>query len=122
VVVRVRRKEEYRGVATPPDLNIETDVINLGVYEDAFLLEGFVDTSGMESGDVVVLKIYIAVDGQNRRLLDTAVIDSPLENPVVHVFSMILPRDAQPRVTVTQTAGSVKSFPYWFVVQVMETI
>ena len=122
MVVRIKRKEEYRGTVTPSDLNVETDLINLGTYENAIILEGYVDLSQLQSGDSVKLVIYIAVDGSNRRKLDTIAVDGPLDNPVVHLLSMTLPKDAQPRVTITQTQGTVRSFPYWFVVQVLEEI
>jgi len=122
MVIRIKRKEEYRGTVTPSDLNVETDIINLGTYENAIILEGYIDLSALQSGDSVKLIIYIAVDGSNRRKLDTVTVEGPLENPVIHVLSMTLPKDAQPRVTITQTAGELRSFPYWFIVQVLEEI
>jgi len=122
MVVRIKRKEEYRGTVTLSDLNTETDIINLGTYEDSIILEGYIDTSALQSGDVILLKIYAAIDGTNRRLVDYVTIDSPMTNPIIHLLSMTLPKDAQPRVTITQTAGTPRSFPYWFIVQVMEVI
>jgi len=122
MVVRIKRKEEYSGTVSPSALNTETDVINLGTYEDAIILEGYIDLSALRSGDAVTLKLYVAVDGTNRQLLDTVNVTSPLSNPVIHVLSMTLRKDAQPRVTINQTAGTLRSFPYWFIVQVMEVI
>ncbi|RLG74734.1 MAG: hypothetical protein DRO12_06500 [Thermoprotei archaeon] len=122
MVVRIKRKLEYRGTATPSDLNTETDLINLGTFSNPIILEGYIDTSALQSGDAVKLIIYIAVDGTNRRKLDTIEITEPLDNPIVHLLSMTLPADAQPRVTLTQTSGTLRSFPYWFIVQELEEI
>lgn len=122
MVVRIKKKEVYRGTVTLTALNTETDVINLGAYEDDIILEGYIDTSALQSGDTITVAIYVAIDGVNRRKLDSFTVDTPLSNPVVHLLSMTLPKDSQPRVTITQTAGTPRSFPYWFIVQVLEVI
>jgi len=122
LVVRIKRKEEYRGSVTPSALNTETDIINLGTYEDSIILEGYVDTRGLQSGDSITLRIYVKVDGTTSSKLDEVNVSAPLTSPVIHLLSMTLPKDSNPRVTVTQTAGTLRTLYYWFVVQVLEVI
>jgi len=122
MVVRIKRKEEYSGTATPSALNAETDLINLGTYEGPIMLEGYVDLRNMQSGDSVTLRLYVAVDGSTRSKADEVVVDSPPSVPVVRLITMTLRKEAQPRVTITQTAGTLRSFPYWFIVQVLEEL
>lgn len=77
----------------------------------------------MEADDEVELRIYIAVDGENQVLSDKMTFSGVQDVPVVRIPSITLDRDAKPRVTIKQTAGStLKSFPYCFIVQVMEVI
>ena len=77
----------------------------------------------MEADDEVELRIYIAVDGENQVLSDKMTFSGVQDVPVVRIPSITLDRDAKPRVTIKQTAGStLKSFPYVFIVQVMEVI
>lgn len=50
------------------------------------------------------------------------VFSGPLDVPVVRIPAITLAYNAKPRITVTQTSGTVKSIPYSFIVQIMETI
>jgi hypothetical protein len=120
--VRIRYKERHQGSVTPSDLNVETDILNLGDYPDDYILEGQISLQNLASGDTVILRIYIAVDGVNRVKSDEMTFNGPVPVPVVRVPATTLAYNAKPRVTVTQVAGTPKAIPYSFIVQVMETI
>jgi len=70
----------------------------------------------------VVIKTYIAVDGVNQRLSDQMTFSGVQDVPVVRVMAHTVPYNAKFRVTITQTAGTLRSFPYCFIYQIMETI
>jgi len=120
--VRIRFKQRYQGSVTPSALNTETDIINLPNQDDDYIIEGQVSLQNMGSGDSVELRAYIAVDGTNQRLVDKMTFTGAQEIPVVRVVAHTLAYNAKFRVTVKQTAGTLRAFPYTFILQVMEVI
>ena len=121
--VRIRAKLKFRGTVTPPSLNAETDIISLQTQSNDYIIEGFISLRNIESDDVVTIREYIAVDGVNSDLSDEVTVSGVLHIPVVRVPAMTLPNDANFKITITQTTGTiVKSFPYVFIVQILEEI
>ncbi|TDA41334.1 MAG: hypothetical protein DSO07_05125 [Thermoproteota archaeon] len=120
--VRIAKKLKYQGSVTPSALNTETDIINLSTQSDDFILEGQISLQNLASGDTVVVRIYIAVDGTNRVKSDEMTFNGPVSIPVLRIPATTLAANTQPRITVTQTAGTLRAIPYSFIVQVMETI
>jgi hypothetical protein len=122
LVVRFKTKAEYAGSVTPSALNTETTVLDLPAQAEAFLLEGYVSCQNLASGETAVVRMYVAVDGANRVVYDEVTVSGDYAQKVVHFTAMNLRKNALPRVTVTQTAGTLRAFPYWFVVMVYEVI
>jgi len=120
--VRIKEKVRYQGSVTPSALNTETDIINLSDATDDYIIEGAIDLSQMASGDSVTIRVYIAVDGENQQLADELTFSDAQSIPVVRVVAHTLPYNAKFRVTITQTAGTLRSFPYYFIQQIMEVI
>ena len=120
--VRIASKTRYQDSVTPSDLNVETDLINLADQSDDYIVEGYVSLQNMAAGDSVEIKVYIAVDGANQVLSDKMTFSDAQDIPVVRVLAHVLPYNAKFRVTVTQTAGTLRAFPYAFIVQVMEVV
>jgi len=120
--VRIREKKRFRGVVTPTDLNVETTVINLPDQPDDFILEGQLSLQNMQSGDTVILKFYIAVDGENQVISDNVMFMGEQAIPVVRIPSTTLAYNSKPKLTLTQTTGTLRSYPYSIIVQVMEVI
>jgi len=121
VPVIIASKQRYRGTVTPSDLNVETDVINLSDQGDDYIVEGYIDLSQLQDGECVVIKEYIAVDGANQRSFITAELCGVLKDPVIRFHSKEIPYDGKYRVTITQKTGTVRSFPYVFIVMVQGT-
>ena len=119
--VIIASKQRYRGTVTPTDLNVETDVINLPDQGDDYVVEGYIDLSQLQGGDCVTIKEYIAVDGQNQRSFLTVTLCGAQRDPVIRFHSKEIPYDGKYRVTITQTAGVLRSFPYVFIVLVQGT-
>jgi len=120
--VRIRVKYRAKGTVSPPALNQETDIINLGELRDDYIVEGQISLQNMDSGDQVVLRSYIAVDGATKVQSDKISFIGAQEIPVVRFLAHTLPYDGRLRVTITQTAGTLRSFPYCFIVQETEFI
>ena len=120
--VRIRFKQRLQGSVTPSALNTETNIINLPNQDDDYIIEGQISLQNMASGDSVEIRVYIAVDGANQRLSDKMTFTGAQEIPVVRVVAHTLPYNAKFRVTVKQTAGTLRAFPYSFILQVMEVI
>lgn len=121
MVIVIASKTEYAGTVSPAAIGEETTVIEVGPEDDTYLVEGYLDLSAMEAGDEVVVRIYIAVDGTNyRKFLEVFFRDAQAE-PVKRIHTLTLLSNMLLKVTLTQTAGTLRSFPYGFVKEVMGT-
>jgi len=120
--VRIREKVRVQASVTPPALDTETDLINLADQTDDYIIEGQIDVYQLASGDEVVIKVYIAVDGVTQRLSDAMKFSGAQTIPIVRVLALTVAYNAKFRVTITQTAGTLRTFPYTFIYQIMETI
>jgi len=119
--VIIQSKTRYSGVITPPDINTETTVVEIQSQADDYLIEGYIDLGNMQSGDVVVVKEYIAVDGDNYRLFAQVTYSDVQSEPVIRFHTKTLLYDMKYKVTITQTAGTLRSFPYRFILELMGT-
>ena len=100
------------GTATPSNLNVETTVVEVTPGVPAYL-EGYIDASALESGDTIVVKWYVQIQsGGSYLLIDQQTYDGPLDNPAIYVITA--PATYGLKITITQTAGTVRSFPYQF--------
>jgi hypothetical protein len=120
--VRIRTKQRLQGSVTPSALNTETNIINLSDQSDDFILEGFISLRNLASGDSVILRSYVAVDGTNQDKSDELSFSGAQSIPVVRIPATTLAYNAKPRITVTQTAGTLRAFPYTIILQIMEVI
>jgi hypothetical protein len=102
---------------------MEADLINLADQTDDYIVEGYISLKNMQSGDTVILRTYIAVDGVNQDKTDELSFMGPQDIKVVRIPAVTVAYNGKFRATVTQTTGeTLKSFPYVFIVQVMEVI
>ena len=120
--VIITSKTEYVGTASPSSLNSETTIVEFGPETDTFIVEGWIDLSQLQSGDTVVIKVYVAVDGTNYHTYATATYYGPVSDPVVRIYSMQLCKSMKFKVTITQTTGTLRSFPYGFIKEVTGSI
>jgi hypothetical protein len=101
---------------------VETDLINLADQTDDYIVEGQIDLANMQAGDTVEIRAYIAVDGTNQRLSDLATYSGVQSLPAIRVVAHTIPYNGKFRVTIKQTAGTVRTYNYTFITQVMEVI
>jgi len=120
--VVISSKTEYTGTATPSALNTETTVIEITAQSDTYIVEGWLDLGNLASGDTVVIKVYVAVDGTNYRTYATATYSYPVTDPIIRFHSTQLCKNMKYKVTITQTSGTLRSFPYGFILEVLGTL
>jgi hypothetical protein len=119
--VVIQSKTRYTGSVTPSALNTETTVVEITAQSDDYIVEGFIDLGALASGDAVVIKEYIAVDGTNYRLFSQVTYNGPVSEPIIRFHSKQLTYNMKYKVTITQTSGTLRSFPYGFLLEVMGT-
>ncbi|RLB79796.1 MAG: hypothetical protein DRH17_13155 [Deltaproteobacteria bacterium] len=117
--VVIASKTPYSGSVTPTDLNVETTVIEITGESDDYIVEGYIDLSQMQSGDEVEVREYIAVDGTNYRIFLKATFSGVQEQPVVRFHAKTLLSSMKYKVTLIQRAGTLRTFPYSFIKEVM---
>jgi hypothetical protein len=120
--VVISNKSRYAGIAQLSQLNQETTVVELGPFSDDWMVEGYIDLSGLQSGDTVKVKEYVALDGANYILLYSATVTGPATEPAVRFHTKTLLSTMKYKVTVTQTSGTARNTPYYFLVEVMGTV
>ena len=120
--VVISDKSRYAGIAAVSQLNLETVVVELGPFSDDWMVEGYIDLSGLQSGDAVEVREYVALDGANYRLLYSATVTGPAAEPAVRFHTKTMLSSMKYKVTVNQTAGTPRNVPYYFVVEVMGSV
>jgi len=88
--VVVSRKYRYSGTVTLSALDAETTIVELGPSADDWMVEGYVDLSNLQSGDMVTVNEYVALDGANYRLLYSATVAGPAQQPVLRLHTKTL--------------------------------
>jgi len=122
VPVVVASKSRYQGTVSIASLNTEVVVVDVPAQGDDYMVEGYIDLSALGSGDAVEVREYIAVDGSNLVLFASAQLQGPLASPVLRFHTKTLLYNMRYRVTVIQTSGTPRSFPYGFIVEVLGTV
>jgi hypothetical protein len=120
--VIIQSKTRYTGTVSPSALNTETTVIEITAQSDDYIVEGWLDISALASGDTLVINEYVAVDGTNYRLFLSVTYSGPVDTPAIRFHSKQFTYDMKYKVTVTQTAGTLRSFPYRFLLEVLGTL
>jgi hypothetical protein len=116
----VSSKTRYVGSVTPPSLNTETTVVEITAQSDDYMVEGWIDLGNLASGDTVVIKEYVSVDGTNYRLfIPSTTYNGPVDAPAIRFHTKQFTYNMKYKVTITQTAGTLRSFPYGFILEVL---
>ena len=112
-------KTPYSGSVSPSALDTEVTVIEITGETNDYMVEGYIDLSALQAGDMVEIKEYIAVDGTNYQLFLKATFSDIQDQPVIRFHTKTLLSSVKYKVTITQTSGTLRSFPYAFIKMVM---
>jgi hypothetical protein len=116
----VASKTRYVGSVTPSALNTETTVVEITAQSDDYMVEGWIDLGNLASGDTVVIREYVAIDGTNYRLfIPPTTYSGPVDAPAIRFHTKQFTYNMKYKVTITQTAGTLRSFPYGFILEVL---
>jgi hypothetical protein len=120
--VVIANKNEYTGSVTPSALNTETTVVEFANVGNTYITEGYINLGNMASGDTVIITEYIAVDGVNYSIFDQVTFQNAQPKPVIRFHAKTFTSSMKHKVTINQTAGTLRSFPYSFVQEIMGMI
>ena len=112
-------KRRYVGTITPSGLNIEEIVVDIKQQQDEYMVEGYMDLGELDTGDTVEITEYIAVDGATLRKFRSSSFSGPLKEPIIRVHTKTLDRSFLYRLTITQKSGTIRSFPYGFLLEIL---
>jgi hypothetical protein len=116
--VYIKYKQGIKGTVTVPDLNTEVTVVEINPQENDYIIEGYIDVSQMQVGDTLEVREYIAVDGTNYSVYAYGVFSDAQDQPVIRFTKKTLQAEMKYKVTVRQTTGTPRSFPYCFILLV----
>jgi hypothetical protein len=116
--VYVSSRLRLSGTATISALNTETTVIEVANQTNDFDVEGYIDVSAMQSGDVLVITEYVSVDGVNYNIYATQTLSNAQSQPVFRFTRKSFTGTMKYKVTVKQIGGTARSFPYSFIVDI----
>jgi hypothetical protein len=119
--VVVASKSRYYGTITPSALNTETTVVEIGAQSDDYIVEGYIDASQLQTGDALEIREYIAVDGTNYQLFLRTTLSGSVSEPVIRFHAKTFVFLMKYKVAIVQTSGTIRSFPYGFVLEVLGT-
>jgi len=120
--VFIYEKKTYSGEVSPPSLNVETTVIEIAGELEEYMVEGYIDVSQLQSGDSITIREYIAVDGVNYNTYITLTLTGPQQDPVLRFHTKTLLRNMKYKITITQTSGTIRTFKYGFIEEVMMSV
>ncbi|RLI06207.1 hypothetical protein DRO24_05190 [Candidatus Bathyarchaeota archaeon] len=115
MTVVISSKDILAGTVTPTALSQPALVIDIPDQPDEYIVEGYIDLSQMLTGDEVIIEEYMAVDGANRKLLTKSKFANTQDEPIIRFHSKTIKRDAKYRVQLTQTKGTLRKYPYYFI-------
>jgi hypothetical protein len=109
------------GTLSLSSLNSETAVYQFGPAPTDAIVEGYISLQNLQTGDIVVITVYISVDGTNYVVYLQNTIAAPVSMPVVRIHTVQLFPNMLMKVTINQISGTPRSYPYYFAAQVLSS-
>jgi hypothetical protein len=121
--VIVFAKYDYTGVVNITKTNQEIAVVDIPPQSDDYMVEGYVDLSSLQQGDVLVVTEYMALDGISYKSFASYSFSGPLPTPIYRFHTKTLYKGMAYRITVKLVAGTTpKSVPYAFILEVLASV
>ncbi|HTT74269.1 MAG TPA: hypothetical protein VMG99_09055 [Thermoplasmata archaeon] len=119
--VYVATKTDSSGTLSPAALGTAYTVYSVGAdsQADDFLLEGYLDLRNMASGDTVQLLEYVNVLGNALEPFQENTYSGAQTLPVIRFYSKTLAKAGGYSVTLNQTAGTLRTYDWAFILQVL---
>ena len=114
----ITSKTDTQSTLSAVTINTTYNIINLTAQTADYIPEVYLDLSNMASGDTTIVSEYISVDGTNLKLYYQYTFTNAQTLPVQRFHGKLLELNMLYRVTLQQTAGTGRAYPYSSVVQV----
>jgi hypothetical protein len=119
--VRIKSKTRIQDVIPIENLNSEYQV-SVHSQADDYIIEAQISLQNMQSGDAIIVRTYISVDGVSKYKSDEFTFSGAQDIPVVRIPAVTLPYNGDFTFSVIQTSGTPRNIPYTLILQLMETI
>jgi hypothetical protein len=109
------------GTLSLSSLNTETTVFSFSGGSTDAIIEGWISLQNMQSGDITTVTVYVTVDGTNYYVFLQRTFAGPVSNPIMRIHTLQIPPGMGIKVTINQVSGTARSYPYYFVIQVLSS-
>jgi len=120
VVVRIASRTVYKGSVTPTALDTETTVVNIAAQAEIYMVEGYIDLAALADGEVEEIVEYINVDEVTTRVYERRKITGALDEPIIRFHMKTMQNEY--KVTIIQRSGTLRTIPFWFVMELLEVV
>ena len=117
-IYAITTKTDTQSSVGPVVINVETNVVNLAAQAADYIPETYIDLSNLAGGDTTIVTEYIGVDGSNLRVYYQQTFTDVQSSPIVRFHGKMMELNMLYRITVKQTAGTGRAYPYSSVLQV----
>jgi len=116
MTVVIASKDVIAGTVSPMGLSVPAVVVSIPDQTDEYIVEGYIDLSQMQAGDEVLIEEFLAVDGVSQRPLIKPKFANAQDEPIIRFHSKTIKRDGKYKVQLTQLKGTLRQYPYYFVI------
>jgi len=102
----------FGGTVRISSIDMEYTLADFPKMNTDYIVVGYIDASSMDAGDEIEIKAYVSVDGVNRRCLYKERYSNLGEEVAIYIKPFIVHKDGRALITIKQTSGLPKSFPY----------
>ena len=120
MVLQVESRTVYKDSVTPGNLDVETDVVSIVAQAEIYMVEGYIDLVNLASNDVLVVREYLSADDVNERKYAKNTYSDAQDSPIVRFHTKTT--QGPYKITIEQTAGTLRAVPYWVVREQMEVV
>ena len=116
--VRIKERIPYDGKVSLTELNVEVEVVSMSAESEWYYVEGWLNLSQMQSGDVIEITEYVTIETEG--IYYKASYSDQQEQPILHFPTKKL--KGSYKLTLKQTAGTLRKFPFQFIKMVTEVV
>jgi hypothetical protein len=111
-------KTDNQSSIGPVTINVETTVISIAAQAADYVPEVYLSLQNMTTGDATTVTEYISVDGANYEIYQQFPYSGAQTQSVLRFHGKLLELNMLYKLTVKQTAGTGRAYPFTSVVQV----
>jgi hypothetical protein len=114
----ITTKTDTKTVLAAVTIGVETTVIDVPAQAADYIIESYIDLTNMAGGDTTNVTEYVGVDGSNLRVYQQVTYSGAQTAPILRFHGKLFEKDLLYRITIKQTAGTGRAYPYASVLQV----